>query len=203
MHVSDIEELPTDGSKAWLLVQFGADTAEESLGTAREFASWLVKQKGYDEGRILVMPSKQEGGQSQDIWEIREGGLGSTAFARGEDNWPGWEDSAVPPSSLGRYVVELRALMDRHGIKGAMYGHFGQGCIHCRISFDLRTAAGIAELPLVPGGGRRPRRAVRRVGLRRARRRAAAGRVAGEAVRARAAWRRCGSSSGSGTRTGR
>ena len=145
MHVSDIEELPKDGSKAWLLVQFGADTAEESLGTAREFASWLVKQKGYDEGRILVMPSKQEGGQSQDIWEIREGGLGSTAFARGEDNWPGWEDSAVPPSELGRYVVELRALMDRHGIKGAMYGHFGQGCIHCRLSFDLRTAAGIAS----------------------------------------------------------
>ena len=145
MHVSDIEELPEDGSKAWLLVQFGADTAEESLGTAREFASWLVKQKGYDEGRILVMPSKQEGGQSQDIWEIREGGLGSTAFARGEDNWPGWEDSAVPPSELGRYVVELRALMDRHGIKGAMYGHFGQGCIHCRLSFDLRTAAGIAS----------------------------------------------------------
>jgi FAD/FMN-containing dehydrogenase/Fe-S oxidoreductase len=145
MHISDIEELPEDGSKAWLLVQFGADTEEESVSTAREFASWLTKDMGYDEGRILVMKSAQEGGQSQDIWEIREGGLGSTAFARGEDNWPGWEDSAVPPASLGRYVVDLRELMNRHGIKGAMYGHFGQGCIHCRLSFDLRTESGIAN----------------------------------------------------------
>ncbi|HET9973474.1 MAG TPA: FAD-linked oxidase C-terminal domain-containing protein, partial [Streptosporangiaceae bacterium] len=144
MHVSDIEELPKDGSKAWLLVQFGADTEEESVGTAREFASWLSAEKGYHEERILVMKSAQEGGQSQDIWEVREGGLGSTAFARGEDNWPGWEDSAVPPSELGRYVVELRELMNSHGIKGAMYGHFGQGCIHCRLSFDLRTSSGIA-----------------------------------------------------------
>jgi FAD/FMN-containing dehydrogenase/Fe-S oxidoreductase len=145
MHISDIEELPKDGSRAWLLVQFGADGEAESVGTAHRFAEWLSKQKGYDEERILVMKSAQEGGQSQDIWEIREGGLGSTAFARGEDNWPGWEDSAVPPSELGRYVVDLRALMDRHQIKGAMYGHFGQGCIHCRLSFDLRHQDGIAN----------------------------------------------------------
>ena len=145
MHVKDIEELPKDGSRAWLLVQFGADTEEESVGTAREFAKWLTAEKGYDEERILVMKSAQEGGQSQDIWEIREGGLGSTAFARGEDNWPGWEDSAVPPDTLGQYVTELRELMNSHGIKGAMYGHFGQGCIHCRLSFHLRHADGIAN----------------------------------------------------------
>jgi FAD/FMN-containing dehydrogenase/Fe-S oxidoreductase len=145
MHVKDIEELPKDGSRAWLLVQFGADTEEESAGTAREFAKWLTAKKGYHEDRILVMKSAQEGGQSQDIWEIREGGLGSTAFARGEDNWPGWEDSAVPPEKLGSYVTELRDLMHQHGIQGAMYGHFGQGCIHCRLSFDLRHADGIAN----------------------------------------------------------
>jgi FAD/FMN-containing dehydrogenase/Fe-S oxidoreductase len=145
MHVKDIEELPKDGSRAWLLVQFGADTEEESMGTAREFAKWLTAKKGYQEDRILVMKSAQEGGQSQDIWEIREGGLGSTAFARGEDNWPGWEDSAVPPDRLGRYVTELRELMHRHGLQGAMYGHFGQGCIHSRLSFDLRHVDGIAN----------------------------------------------------------
>ena len=145
MHVEDIEELPKDGSRAWLLVQFGADTAGESEGTARRFAEWLTQDKGYDSGRIVIAESKQEGGWSQDIWEIREGGLGSTAFARGEDNWPGWEDSAVPPDKLGGYVVDLRELMNRHGLKGSMYGHFGQGCIHCRLSFDLRTSGGIAN----------------------------------------------------------
>ena len=28
-------------------------------------------------------------------------------------------------------------------IHAAVYGHFGQGCIHCRIPFDLRTVDGI------------------------------------------------------------
>jgi FAD/FMN-containing dehydrogenase/Fe-S oxidoreductase len=145
MHVEDIDELPKDGSRAWLLVQFGADTAEESQDTARRFAWWLTEEKGYDAGRIVIAESVQEGGWSQDIWEIREGGLGATAFARGDDNWPGWEDSAVPPAKIGEYVKDLRALMNSRGLKGAMYGHFGQGCIHCRLSFDLRTAGGIAN----------------------------------------------------------
>jgi len=143
--VGGIAELPGDESRAWLLVQFGADTSGESEDTARRFAEWLTEGKGYDPGRIVIAESKQEGGWSQDIWEIREGGLGSTAFARGEDNWPGWEDSAVPPDKLGGYVRDLRALTDGHGLKGSMYGHFGQGCIHCRLSFDLRTAGGIAN----------------------------------------------------------
>jgi FAD/FMN-containing dehydrogenase/Fe-S oxidoreductase len=145
MHVKDIRELPQDGSRAWLLVQFGADSAADSQQTANAFAAWLTTEKGYDRERISVWRSAQEGGQSQDIWEIREGGLGSTAFARGEDNWPGWEDSAVPPDRIGSYVTDLRDLMNSHGIKGAMYGHFGQGCIHSRLSFDLRHADGIAN----------------------------------------------------------
>jgi FAD/FMN-containing dehydrogenase/Fe-S oxidoreductase len=145
MHVSDIHELPKDESRAWLLVQFGADSAEESGRTANEFRTWLIEEKGYNPGRVVLMKSTQEGGNSQDIWEIREGGLGSTAFARGEDNWPGWEDSAVPPDRIGGYVVRLRELLDKHGLRGSMYGHFGQGCIHCRLSFDLRTASGIAN----------------------------------------------------------
>ncbi|WP_431990832.1 FAD-linked oxidase C-terminal domain-containing protein [Streptomyces albogriseolus] len=52
--------------------------------------------------------------------------------------------TAGPPDRIGTYVRELRKIMDRHGITGAMDGHFGQGCIHCRLSFDLRTADGLA-----------------------------------------------------------
>ncbi len=144
-NVEDIKELPHGDSRAWLLVQFGADTQEESEATAGAFAQWLMKEKGYPQERIHIEESKQEGGHSQDLWEIRESGLGSTAFARGEDNWPGWEDSAVPPSKLGGYVIDLRNLMNRHGLKGAFYGHFGQGCVHCRINFKLRHADGIAN----------------------------------------------------------
>ncbi|MGH8668336.1 MAG: FAD-binding and (Fe-S)-binding domain-containing protein, partial [Burkholderiales bacterium] len=55
----------------------------------------------------------------------------------------GWEDSSVPPERLGEYLRKLRALLDKYGYEGDLYGHFGQGCVHTRIDFDLRTAAGI------------------------------------------------------------
>ena len=143
IHVQDLHELPQEG-KAWLLVQFGADDAEESQATADRFVDWLQSDKGVTGSRIAIMTSVQEGGNSQDIWAIREAGLGSTAFPPdGKDHWPGWEDSAVPPEKVGRYVRDLKALYERHGLDGAFYGHFGQGCIHSRISFDLRHPNGL------------------------------------------------------------
>jgi FAD/FMN-containing dehydrogenase/Fe-S oxidoreductase len=144
MNADEIAELPRQGGEAWLLVQFGADDAEESQATANDFARWLTDERGYDKERIRIAKSAQEGGDSEKLWAIRESGLGSSAFVEGVDHWPGWEDSAVPPDRLGDYLPALRSLMEKHGITGAMYGHFGQGCIHCRLSFDLRHADGIA-----------------------------------------------------------
>jgi len=145
MNVEDIEELPKQGGGAWLVVQFGADTTEESVAQAHGFVRWLTDTKGYERDRIRLARSKQEGGTSEHLWAIRESGLGSTAFPPdGKDHWPGWEDSAVPPDRIGDYVRRLREVMERHGITGAMYGHFGQGCIHCRLGFDLLTADGLA-----------------------------------------------------------
>jgi FAD/FMN-containing dehydrogenase/Fe-S oxidoreductase len=146
MHADAISELPeADHGEAWLLVQFGADSAQESEEQARRFVEWLTGEKGYDRSRISVVRSAQEGGNSGRIWQLREGGLGATAFPPDSgDHWPGWEDSAVPPERIGSYLRDLRALYDKYGYKGATYGHFGQGCIHSRISFDLRHADGIA-----------------------------------------------------------
>ena len=145
MHLEGLKQLPRRGGKhAWLLVQFGSDDAEESVKTAQRFKEYLCGELGYDEDRVVTAKSKQEGGDSQTLWSIREGGLGSTAFPPGQpDHWPGWEDSAVPPGKVADYVRDLKLLYAKHGLRGAMYGHLGEGCIHSRISFDLRTADGL------------------------------------------------------------
>jgi FAD/FMN-containing dehydrogenase/Fe-S oxidoreductase len=79
------------------------------------------------------------------LWRLREEGSGiSTRMADGAEAWPGWEDTAVPPARLGAYLRELRALLAKHGLRGVTYGHFGEGCIHIRIDFDLVTDAGRA-----------------------------------------------------------
>ena len=56
------------------------------------------------------------------------------------DTWPGWEDSSIPPDKVGDYLRALRDLFHKYSYEAALYGHFGQGCIHCRIDFDLVTA---------------------------------------------------------------
>jgi FAD/FMN-containing dehydrogenase/Fe-S oxidoreductase len=148
MHVDDIKELPRreKPDAAWLLVQFGADEPGESEAVAERFKHWLIDEKGYEPDRVKVTPSAQEGGQSQKLWEIREGGLGATAFPPdGRDHWPGWEDSAVPPDRIGDYIRDLRELYEKYDYRAALYGHFGQGCIHSRVSFDLYTADGLRK----------------------------------------------------------
>ncbi len=148
MNVSDLEELPRRDRphSTWLMVQFGSDTSGESEQTAERFRDWLVAEKGYEAERVKIMRSNQQGGHSGALWQIREGGLGATAFPPdGNDHWPGWEDSAVPPERLREYLCDLEALIDRYGYHGALYGHFGQGCIHSRIDFDLRSAQGISR----------------------------------------------------------
>ncbi len=140
-----LHELPrTETADAWLFVQFGSDEHGHCHEQAARFTEWLV-DRGYERDRIKVIESKQDGGHSEDLWAIRESGLGSTAFPPDGDHWPGWEDSAVPPDQLGPYVADLQQLYRKYEYVGAMYGHFGQGCIHSRINFDLRTAQGLSR----------------------------------------------------------
>jgi len=80
------------------------------------------------------------------VWKIRESGLGATARVPGEqETWEGWEDSAVPPEHVGRYLRDFRKLLERYGYRGALYGHIGQGCVHTRINLDLVTAPGVRK----------------------------------------------------------
>lgn len=146
MHPEGLQRLPKRDGNAWLLVQLGADSDEEVEEQTDRFAQWLVDKKGYEPHRVAVYKGKSQGDAAEAIWGVREGGLGATAFSpEGQDHWPGWEDSAVPPNKLEPYLRDLRRLYEKHGLRGSMYGHLGQGCVHSRISFDLRRAEGIAQ----------------------------------------------------------
>ncbi len=121
----------------WLLVEFGADTNEEALAQATRFAET-------SQGKTLEARVFTDAEQQRRIWLVRESALGANSFVPGEKHsWEGWEDSAVTPQRIGPYLRELRGLYDKYGYTAALYGHFGQGCVHCRVDFDLETAAGI------------------------------------------------------------
>jgi FAD/FMN-containing dehydrogenase/Fe-S oxidoreductase len=137
LHTDDITILPK--GKGWLLVEFGGENKAESDRKAKKLMAELKAGDDAPDMKLFDNPA-----QEQKLWEVRESGLGATAFVPGmKDAWPGWEDSAVHPDNVGDYLKELRGLFDKYGYKAALYGHFGQGCIHCRIDFDLFTKEGI------------------------------------------------------------
>jgi FAD/FMN-containing dehydrogenase/Fe-S oxidoreductase len=137
LHPRDLKLLP-DG-RGWLLVEFGGDDRQDSDEQARRLMESLKKHRNAPQMKLYDDPKEEHL-----VWEIRESGLGATAWVPGEHvTWEGWEDSAVPPDKVGPYLRELCELYKRHGYEGALYGHFGQGCIHTRITFDLLTARGI------------------------------------------------------------
>ena len=139
LHPRDLKLLP-DG-RGWLLVEFGGEDRRDSDNQARRLMDSLKKHRNAPDMKLY-----DDLGEEHLVWEIRESGLGATAWVPGEHvTWAGWEDSAVPPDKVGPYLRELCQLYDKHGYKGALYGHFGQGCIHTRITFDLLTAEGLAN----------------------------------------------------------
>jgi FAD/FMN-containing dehydrogenase/Fe-S oxidoreductase len=125
--------------QGWLLVEFGGDSKEEADAHAREAMAALNAKPHSPTMKLFDDPA-----QEHKVWKTREAGLGATAHVdRDRPTWEGWEDSAVPPERLGEYLRAFRELLTRHGLHGDLYGHFGQGCVHTRIDFDLETAAGI------------------------------------------------------------
>jgi FAD/FMN-containing dehydrogenase len=139
MHLDSIAMLPEGGG--WLLVEFGADTRQEADERARALLEDLKKQTHAPTMELLSDPAQQKM-----IWQVRESGVGaSSAVPDAPFTWPSWEDTAVPPEKLGGYLRAFRALLNKYGYIGAFFGHFGQGCIHVRVSFDLRTAEGIKQ----------------------------------------------------------
>ena len=136
----DLKEitLMPDG-KGWLLLEFGGSSKEEADDQAHGLMDELKKAK--NPPSMKLYDNKEHESQ---IWEVRESALGGVSFVPGEKPaWPGWEDSAVAPEKLGGYLRDLHTLFGKYGWNPAIFGHFGQGCLHIRLPFELTKEAGL------------------------------------------------------------
>jgi len=127
---SAVPDLPPGAG--WLMVEMGGETLEAAMDAARALAA--------DAGTtaVAVFPP---GPEATAMWRIREDGAGlGGRTPSGEQAWPGFEDSAVPPARLGAYLRELEALMASHGVDGLAYGHFGDGCVHLRLDIPMERS---------------------------------------------------------------
>jgi FAD/FMN-containing dehydrogenase/Fe-S oxidoreductase len=137
LHPRDLEILPP--GKGWLLIEFGGNSKEESDAPAKKLMAELKAQPEPPRMKLLDDPP-----QEKVVWKIRDSGLGASARVPNQpDTWEGWEDSAVSPDDIGKYLRDFRALLQKHGYLCTLYGHFGQGLVHTRIDFGLKTHEGI------------------------------------------------------------
>ncbi|MDO5286216.1 MAG: FAD-binding and (Fe-S)-binding domain-containing protein [Actinomycetia bacterium] len=126
---------PLPRGDAWLFVEVAGDAP----GEVRSRAERLLGASGCREG-WLADPA-----QAPALWRIRSDGAGLAGLALPSPAYGGWEDASVPPDRLGAYLRQFDALLTEHGLHGLPYGHFGDGCVHCRIDFPLTTDDGPAR----------------------------------------------------------
>jgi FAD/FMN-containing dehydrogenase/Fe-S oxidoreductase len=139
LEAANLALLPEGGG--WLLVEFGSDRKQEADDRARALMEELKRAANPPSTKLFTDPR-----EAARIWAVREAGLPATVFVPGElPGWEGWEDAAVPPAKLGDYLRDLFKLLGRYDYDTALYGHFGQGCVHTRINFDLLTRDGIKK----------------------------------------------------------
>ncbi|MFG1930217.1 FAD-binding and (Fe-S)-binding domain-containing protein [Mycobacterium sp. NPDC048908] len=150
INVDLIDRLPGDvrraataaglpAGRAWLLVEMGGEDRAGAVLAAEKMLEALR-----DSGSPATAALVTDPGAQAVLWRCRTDAAGlATRRADGAEAWGGWEDAAVPPELLADYLRGLDDLMGRHGLAGAYYGHFGEGCMHMRIDFDLLSSTGL------------------------------------------------------------
>ncbi|HSI56669.1 MAG TPA: FAD-linked oxidase C-terminal domain-containing protein [Ideonella sp.] len=139
---AEIELLPA--GDAWVMIEFGADNLEDARAQAQRAADYFAQRPS---GPVPSAWLVADAAMQKRMWSIRETGASATQLSI-DPNVPdpqvGWEDAAVDPNRLGHYLREFQALVDRYGYQTSLFGHFGDGCVHARITFNLRTTEGVA-----------------------------------------------------------
>ncbi len=139
LHTDKFALLPE--GEGWLVVEFGADDHADAIAQAKALRDAFAQASGVDSSLLESADDQKR------LQLLRESGLGATAYVPGEpETWEGWEDTAVARDKLGDYLRAFRKLLDRYGYDTVMYGHFGDGLVHCRINFELGTEEGLAKL---------------------------------------------------------
>ena len=124
----------TAGAEAVLL----AEVEAEDPGAAARAAHGLERAfRGAGASQVSVAVTTEE---EKHLWEFRH--AASPALSRLDPALASMqfiEDGAVPPDRLPEYVRGVRASLARHGIRGVIFGHAGDGHVHVNPLIDTRA----------------------------------------------------------------
>lgn len=121
-------------TEAVLLAEVEGDDADAAALAARSLAE-AFEDAGATSVRLAIDP-----GMEHELWSLRH--AASPTLARLDPELKSMqfiEDGAVPPERLPDYVRGVRAALERHGIRGVIFGHAGDAHAHVNPLVDVRA----------------------------------------------------------------
>ncbi|MEX0930034.1 MAG: FAD-linked oxidase C-terminal domain-containing protein, partial [Balneolales bacterium] len=128
--------------EAILIVEFYGDSLQAVMDRPAEMTGRLRER-----GLGYAFPVFAEGGAYDDVWLVRQKGLGLMLGIKGDKKPLAFiEDAGIPVDVLPEYIGQVLAVCKKHHTEVAMYAHASVGVIHVRPILDLRQAADIVNL---------------------------------------------------------
>ncbi len=124
-----------EGSDAVLMAEVEGDDASLAHAAAQSLAEEF-RVAGATRVELALTPHEEA-----EMWQLRH--AASPILARLGASLTSMqfiEDGAVPPARLPEYVRGVRAILERHGVKGVVFGHAGDSHIHVNPLIDVGRA---------------------------------------------------------------
>lgn len=122
-----------DSTEAVLLAEV-EDSGEDAAARAARALGESFEDAGATSVRLAIDPAMEH-----ELWSLRH--AASPTLARLDPELKSMqfiEDGAVPPERLPEYVRGVRAALERHGLRGVIFGHAGDAHAHVNPLVDVR-----------------------------------------------------------------
>ena len=127
---------------AVLAAQFYAASQDELRERTAALAAMFEKQPG-----VLAVSTRLADAAKDDFWKVRKAGFSLLMGMVGDAKPIAFvEDTAVDPRVLPQFYGRFRAIVEKHGVPAACYGHADVGCLHIRPIINVKTAGGVETL---------------------------------------------------------
>ena len=139
-NVGHLDLLPE--GQAWLLVEFGGTSSRRGRGSGagrRRHARGRTAPPRRSPSSTITRPRKRCGRSASRAWGRRRSCPASTTPGRAGRTPPSRPTASVPTCGTCGSCSTSTAY------ECSLYGHFGQGCVHCRIDFDFSRRRGVAQ----------------------------------------------------------
>jgi FAD/FMN-containing dehydrogenase/Fe-S oxidoreductase len=122
---------------ALLIVEFDEDNPVENTRLLKALDDYAAEA---GKGKLGVVEIIGENARAA-LWRLRREALTQAwSLKSAAQPLPFLEDGAVPVHRLAAYGTELEGLFDKHGVRFAIYGQVGCGCLNVRPILNLRHA---------------------------------------------------------------